>query len=53
MHSVRRSFTAFALVNMFTVLQTWLVSVGLWLLPPRDRGAARSNPHGIGVAVRC
>lgn len=33
--SVRRSFAAFALVNLFAVLQTWLVSVGLrnWLLP--------------------
>ena len=33
--SVRRSFAAFALVNLFAVLQTWLASVGLrnWLLP--------------------
>lgn len=33
--SVRRSFAAFALVNLFAILQTWLVSVGLrnWLLP--------------------
>ena len=33
--SLRRSFAAFALVNLLAVLQTWLVSVGLrnWLLP--------------------
>ena len=33
--SIRRSLAAFALVNLFAVLQTWLVSVGLrnWLLP--------------------
>jgi putative flippase GtrA len=33
--TVRRSFAAFALVNLFAVLQTWVVSVGMrsWLLP--------------------
>jgi putative flippase GtrA len=33
--TVRRSFAAFALVNLFAVLQTWIVSVGMrnWLLP--------------------
>lgn len=33
--SVRRSFAAFALVNLVAVLQTWLVSIGLrnFLLP--------------------
>jgi putative flippase GtrA len=52
--SIRRSFAAFALVNLFAVLQTWLVSMGLrnWLLPLlgivffRDLVA-----HGIGVAI--
>ncbi len=33
--TARRSFAAFALVNLFAVIQTWVVSVGLrnWLLP--------------------
>jgi putative flippase GtrA len=33
--TMRRSFAAFALVNLFAVLQTWIVSVGMrnWLLP--------------------
>jgi putative flippase GtrA len=52
--SVRRSFAAFALVNLFAVLQTWLVSVGLrnWLLPLLGIVVLRDLiAHGIGVAV--
>ena len=52
--SVRRSFAAFALVNLFAVLQTWLVSVGLrnWLLPLLGIVVFRDLlAHGIGVAV--
>jgi len=52
--SVRRSFAAFALVNLFAVLQTWLVSVGLrnWLLPLFGVVLFRDLiAHSIGVAV--
>jgi putative flippase GtrA len=52
--SIRRSFAAFALVNLFAVLQTWLVSVGLrnWLLPLLGVVVFRDLlAHGIGVAV--
>jgi putative flippase GtrA len=52
--SVRRSLAAFALVNLFAVLQTWLVSVGLrnWLLPLLGIVVLRDLiAHGIGVAV--
>ena len=52
--SVRRSFAAFALVNLFAVLQTWLVSVGLrnWLLPILGIVVLRDLiAHGIGVVV--
>jgi putative flippase GtrA len=52
--SVRRSFAAFALVNLFAVLQTWLVSVGLrnWLLPVLGIVVLRDLiAHGIGVVV--
>ena len=52
--SLRRSFAAFALVNLFAVLQTWLVSVGLrnWLLPLLGIVVLRDLiAHGIGVAV--
>lgn len=52
--SVRRSFAAFALVNLLAVLQTWLVSVGLrnWLLPLL--GVVLFTDliaHGVGVIV--
>lgn len=52
--SIRRSFAAFALVNLFAVLQTWLVSVGLrnWLLPLLGIVVFRDLlAHGIGVAM--
>jgi putative flippase GtrA len=52
--SIGRSFAAFALVNLFAVLQTWLVSVGLrnWLLPLLGIAVFRDVlAHGIGVAV--
>ena len=52
--SVRRSIAAFALVNLFAVLQTWLVSVGLrnWLLPSLGIVLMRDLiAHGIGVVV--
>ena len=52
--SVRRSFAAFALVNLFALMQTWLVSVILrtWLLPLLGIVVLRDLiAHGIGVAV--
>lgn len=52
--SVRRSLAAFALVNLFAILQTWLVSVGLrnWLLPLFGVVVLRDLiAHGIGVIV--
>jgi len=52
--SVRRSFAAFALVNLFAVLQTWLVSMGVrnWLLPLLGIVVLRDLiAHGIGVVV--
>ena len=52
--SVRRSFAAFALVNLFAILQTWLVSVGLrnWLLPLLGIVVLSDLiAHSIGVLV--
>ncbi|MEB3168051.1 MAG: GtrA family protein [Synechococcaceae cyanobacterium] len=52
--SVRRSFAAFALVNLVAVLQTWLVSVGLrHLLLPLIGVTALVDliAHGCGVIV--
>lgn len=45
---------AFAFVNLFAVLQTWLVSMGLrnWLLPLLGVVVLSDLiAHGIGVAV--
>lgn len=52
--SVSRSFAAFALVNLFAVLQTWLVSVSLrnWLLPLMGVVLLRDLiAHTVGVGV--
>ena len=52
--SVRRSFAAFALVNLVAVLQTWLVSIGLrHLLLPLIGITALVDliAHGCGVIV--
>lgn len=52
--SIRRSFAAFALVNLLAVLQTWLVSVGLrnWLLPLLGIVVFRDLiAHGVGVII--
>ena len=52
--SVRRSFSAFALVNLVAVLQTWLVSMGVrhLLLPIIDALALVDlMAHGVGVIV--
>lgn len=52
--SVSRSFAAFALVNLFAVLQTWLVSVSLrnWLLPLMGIVLLRDLiAHTVGVGV--
>lgn len=52
--SVRRSFAAFALVNLVAVLQTWLVSIGLrQLLLPLIGVTALVDliAHGCGVIV--
>ena len=52
--SIRRSLAGFALVNLFAVLQTWLVSVGLrnWLLPLLGIVVARDLiAHSAGVLV--
>lgn len=52
--SVRRSFAAFALVNLVAVLQTWLVSIGLrQLLLPVIGVTALVDliAHGCGVIV--
>jgi putative flippase GtrA len=52
--SVRRSFAAFALVNLVAVLQTWLVSIGLRniLLPLIGITALVDLiAHGCGVIV--
>lgn len=52
--SIRRSFAAFALVNLGAVLQTWLVSIGLrHLLLPLIGVAALVDliAHGCGVIV--
>jgi putative flippase GtrA len=53
-NSIGRSFAAFALVNLFAVLQTWVVSVGLrnWLLPLLGIVVFRDLlAHAIGVTV--
>ena len=52
--SIKRSFAGFALVNLFAVLQTWLVSIGMrnWLLPLLGIVVFRDLlAHAIGVAV--
>jgi putative flippase GtrA len=52
--SVKRSFAAFALVNLVAVLQTWLVSVGLrHLLLPMIGAVALVDlvAHSFGVIV--
>ena len=52
--SLRRSFAAFALVNLLAVLQTWLVSLGLrHLLLPLIGVTALVEliAHGCGVIV--
>jgi putative flippase GtrA len=52
--SVRRSFAAFALVNLVAVLQTWLVSIGMrYLLLPLIGVTALVDliAHGCGVIV--
>ena len=52
--SIRRSFAAFALVNLIAVLQTWLVSIGLrHLLLPIIGAVALVDliGHGVGVIV--
>jgi len=52
--SVRRSFAAFALVNLVAVVQTWLVSIGMrHLLLPLVGMAALVEliAHGCGVIV--
>lgn len=52
--SVRRSFAAFALVNLVAVLQTWLVSIGMrHLLLPLIGVTALVDliAHGCGVIV--
>ena len=51
---VRRSFAAFALVNLVAVMQTWLVSIGMrYLLLPLIGMAALVDliAHGCGVIV--
>ena len=52
--SVKRSFAAFALVNLVAVLQTWLVSIGLrHLLLPIIGAVALVDlvAHSFGVIV--
>lgn len=52
--SVKRSFAAFALVNLAAVLQTWLVSMGIrgWLLPILGAAALVDLiAHSFGVVV--
>lgn len=52
--SVRRSFAAFALVNLVAVFQTWLVSIGLrQLLLPMIGAIALVDliAHSVGVIV--
>lgn len=52
--SIRRSFAAFALVNLAAVLQTWLVSIGVRsILLPLLGFAALVDliAHSCGVAV--
>ncbi|HYP03583.1 MAG TPA: GtrA family protein [Cyanobium sp.] len=52
--TVRRSFAAFALVNLFAVLQTWIVSMGMrnWLLPLLGIVVLKDLiAHTIGVLV--
>ena len=52
--SYRRSFAAFALVNLIAVIQTWLVSMGLriWLMQILNTIAlADLIAHCFGVAI--
>ena len=52
--SIRRSFAAFALVNLVAVLQTWLVSIGLRHVLLPIIGAATLVDliaHSVGVAI--
>ena len=52
--SVRRSFAAFALVNLVAIFQTWLVSIGLrQLLLPMIGAIALVDliAHSVGVIV--
>jgi putative flippase GtrA len=52
--SVKRSFAAFALINLAAVLQTWLVSIGVrsWLLPVLGTAALVDLiAHSFGVVV--
>jgi len=52
--SIKRSFAAFALVNLVAVLQTWLVSIGLrYLLLPIIGAVALVDlvAHSFGVIV--
>ncbi|MDC3009862.1 GtrA family protein [Synechococcus sp. AH-736-G20] len=52
--SVKRSFAAFALINLAAVLQTWLVSIGIrtWLLPVIGVAALVDLiAHSFGVVV--
>lgn len=50
--SVKKSFAAFALINLAAVLQTWLVSIGVrnWLLPVLGTAALVDLiSHSFGV----
>ena len=52
--SVKRSFAAFALINLAAVLQTWLVSIGIrsWLFPIIGVAALVDLiAHSFGVVV--
>lgn len=52
--TIKRSFAAFALVNLFAVLQTWLVSMGMrnWFLPLLGIVAFKDLlAHSFGVVV--
>tara|TARA_Y100001968_G_C19282721_1_gene680068 strand:- start:605 stop:1027 length:423 start_codon:yes stop_codon:yes gene_type:complete len=52
--SHKRSFAAFALVNLFAVIQTWLVSIGIriWLLEMFNAIALVDLiAHSIGVVI--
>ncbi len=52
--SIKRSFAAFALINLAAVLQTWLVSIGIrsWLFPIIGVAALVDLiAHSFGVVV--